>query len=196
MTNDVADTGERHTELGHGEREGLIPSDVATRADLDAAEERAIAFALLRRRSPTPDVLLDDGYLRKLHRDLFGMVWSWAGEYRRRLTNIGIEPAQISTAVRSLTGDARAWIEYSSYEPDEIAARFHHRLVAIHPFVNGNGRHGRIAADLLVVGLGRARFTWGANLDVDTATLRRRYVDALRAADGGDIEPLLRFARE
>jgi Fic-DOC domain mobile mystery protein B len=196
VTSDFADIGDGHTELGHDERGGLVPLDIATRSDLHAAEERSIATALLRRRSPTPPVLLDDAYLRRLHRDLFGAVWTWAGTYRRRVTNIGIEPAQISTAVRALTDDALGWIEYSTYDHDELAARFHHRLVAIHPFPNGNGRHGRIAADLLAVGLGRDRFTWGARLDVDTSTLRRRYVDALRAADDGDIEPLLVFTRE
>lgn len=187
--------GDGHTELSEEDRLGLIPSYIATRGDLFDAEQRGISNALLRRRPPPPSRLLDDGYLRDLHRAMFGEVWEWAGRYRSRETNIGIDPGQISTAVRLLVDDARAWVEHGAYEPDELAVRFHHRLVAIHPFANGNGRHGRIAADYLIGALGGERFSWGAGLDVETDELRAAYRHALQRADGGEIGALLTFAR-
>ena len=186
--------GDGNTALPPGDAEGLIPSHVSTRGDLFEAEQRNIAEALLRR-PPTLSTLLDDRFLRDLHRRMFGRVWTWAGRYRTLETNIGISPAGIGVAVRSLVDDARAWVEYATYEPDELAIRFHHRLVAIHPFPNGNGRHGRVAADYLATGLGRPRFTWGAGLRTDTPSLRREYLTALRKADSGSITRLLVFAR-
>lgn len=183
-----------HTVLGEDERTGLIPSHVATHDDLYEVEQRNIVQALLRR-SPTVDELLDDRYLRELHEAMFGDVWSWAGNYRIRTTNLGFSFELIPGAVRSLVLDAQAWIENGSYPNDEIGVRFHHRLVAIHPFPNGNGRHGRIAADYLVDGLGSGRFSWGAESVTSTEDLRSRYLDALRAADQGDMSNLLAFAR-
>jgi len=186
--------GDGHTELSEEDREGLIPSHIATRGDLFEAEQRNIAEAMFRRR-PAVEKLLDDKYLRELHRGMFGDVWLWAGKYRTLGTNIGIESPEIPTAVRNLIEDTKTWVDCATFPPDELAARFHHRLVAIHPFPNGNGRHGRIAADFLVFAMGIESFTWGQNLDVDTDELRGRYVNALRTADNGDISELLEFVR-
>jgi len=194
VTDPLIPIGGGHTELTDEDRHGLIPTHIATRGDLFEAEQRNIIGALLRRR-PTLAQILDDKYLRDLHRAMFGDVWKWAGTYRRRETSIGIDPIEIPGALRSLVDDARAWVDYETYEPDELAVRFHHRLVAIHPFPNGNGRLGRVAADFLVVALGRDRFTWGSGLDVETDELRRRYIHALQRADGHDISALLEFAR-
>lgn len=186
--------GDGHTELSEDDREGLLPTYIATRGDLFEAEQRNIAEVMLRRR-PTAGKLLDDKYLRELHRAMFGNVWSWAGKYRTLGTNIGIEPSSIPTAVRNLVEDTKTWIDLETFPLDELAARFHHRLVAIHPFPNGNGRHGRIATDFLVAAMGVEPFTWGQHLDVDTDELRDRYVDALRTADRNDISKLLEFVR-
>ena len=166
----------------------------ATRGDLFEAEQRNIAEVVLRRR-PAVEKLLDDKYLRELHRAMLGNVWSWAGKYRTIGTNIGIEPSSIPTAVRDLVEDTKTWIDLETFPLDELAARFHHRLVAIHPFPNGNGRHGRIATDFLVDAMGVEPFTWGQHLEVDTDGLRGRYVDALRTADRNDISKLLEFVR-
>ena len=187
--------GDPHTELSEDDRRGLIPAYIATRGDLFEAEQRNIANALLRRRAPTPEQLLDDRYLRDLHAAMFGEVWDWAGRYRTVETNIGVAPHRIAADLALLVGDARAWIEYRTYEADELAVRFHHRLVATHPFPNGNGRHGRVAADYLVRGLGRDPFSWGARADVDTDELRAAYRHALQRADAGQIADLLAFAR-
>jgi len=43
--------------------------------------------------------------------------------------------------------------------------------------------------------MGKSRFDWGRNSLIEVGETRRRYIDALRAADGHDIEPLLAFAR-
>jgi Fic-DOC domain mobile mystery protein B len=186
--------GDGHTNLSEEDRNGLIPTYIATRGDLYDAEQRNITQALLRR-PPNVGELLDDKYLRDLHRSMFGDVWEWAGRYRLRETNIGIAPFEIPAAVRMLVDDAKAWIEYATYEPDELAIRFHHRLVAIHPFPDGNGRHGRVAADYLIQALDGRPFGWGAGVESDTQLLRETYRRALQRADVGEFSPLLRFAR-
>ena len=117
------------------------------------------------------------------------------GAIRTSERNIGIAPHRIELELHQLVGDVRYWVEHETYPPDELAVRFHHRLVAIHPFANGNGRHARMAADLLVTRLGRPRFTWGSGNLTVPAEMRRDYVAALQAADGQEIAPLLHFAR-
>lgn len=194
MIDPLVPLGDGHTELSEQDRLGLIPTYIATRGELFDAEQRNIAQALLRR-PPSIAAPFDDAYLRRLHRAMFDQVWEWAGQYRIRETNIGIAFEQISSEIRNLVNDTRTWVDYSTYEQDEIAVRFHHRLVAIHAFPNGNGRHGRIAADYLVVSLKREPFTWGFHLDTDTDELRAAYLHALRRADRGDIEELLAFSR-
>ena len=172
----------------------LIPAHIAYRRELNEAEQenisRAQDWALNRRRDP-----LSEKFVKDLHRRMFGDVWRWAGRLRMSERNLGIVFHEIPVALRQLLDDTRAWIEYQTYPPDEIAVRFHHRLVLIHSFPNGNGRHARLMADLLVMRLGGERFSWGsANLQ-DAGTVRQRYIAALRAADDQDIGPLLAFAR-
>jgi Fic-DOC domain mobile mystery protein B len=195
MPDPLLPEGDGHTALTDEEREGLLLSYVSTRAELNDAEQRNIAAALVRRRPPNIQRLLDDQYLRELHAAMFGDVWTWAGRYRLRETNIGVDPLHIPEQVRNLVDDAQAWVEHASLEPDELAVRFHHRLVTIHPFPNGNGRHSRVVADYLVRALGQPVFSWGAEHETTTAALRATYLAALRAADAGEIGPLLTFAR-
>jgi Fic-DOC domain mobile mystery protein B len=127
---------------------------------------------------------------------MFGTVWRWAGQYRTSDKNIGAAWWKISTDLKNLCDDVAIWIDSGSYPPDEIAARFHHRLVAIHLFPNGNGRHARTMTDLLLVQrLGRPRFTWGSENLVDSGACRRQYIDALRSADRYDYRPLVDFVR-
>lgn len=184
-----------NTPITPEEREGLIPTYVTTRRELNEAEQINInngdrwAFARKKRS------ILDEGFLLRLHKEMLGKVWRWAGKYRTTDRNIGVDRWQIEPELRGLLNDVRYWIEHQTYSPDEITARFHHRLVSIHPFPNGNGRHARLAADLLALQLGIPRFTWGSANLVEEAETRRRYVAALRAADAHDIEPLLAFAR-
>jgi Fic-DOC domain mobile mystery protein B len=183
------------TPLTPEEQRDLIPAHIAYRSELNAAEQENIArgqdWALRRRRRD----LLSEKFIKDLHRRMLGDVWRWAGEFRKTERNIGIPPYEIPVAIRQLLDDVKAWIQQRSYSPDEIAVRVHHRLVKIHPFPNGNGRHSRLMADLLVMELGRDRFSWGgANLQ-QAGDVRRRYIDALHAADNHDGGPLLVFAR-
>ena len=194
VTDALLPIGDGHTELSPEDHEGLIPSYIATRGELFDAEQRNISQALLRH-PPRTEELLNEKYLRDLHRAMFGQVWDWAGQYRQSETNIGIDPIHIAVTVRTLVDDVAWWIDGETYAIDEIAVRFHHRLVAIHPFRNGNGRHGRVAADYLARALGAEPFSWGRHLDVATPVLREAYRAALQAADNSEINPLLTFAR-
>jgi len=126
---------------------------------------------------------------------MFDETWTWAGQYRSSEKNFGIAPESIATAVHQLCEDTRAQLVQRAYEPDEIIARFSHRLVSIHPFVNGNGRHSRLMANLLLVDFGASRFSWGSTDLQHASEARKRYLHALRSADGGDFAPLLAFVR-
>ncbi len=139
---------------------------------------------------------LTDAYQCELHTRMFGTVWRWAGGYRTFDVNIGSTPhVQVAVNVRQVLDDARYWVDHTTYEPIELAVRLHHRLVLIHPFVNGNGRCTRLIADVLVKRLKAAPLTWGSVSLTETSQARRAYVDALRAADNHDIGPLVAFAR-
>jgi Fic-DOC domain mobile mystery protein B len=191
---DLFEKSDDATPLTPDERNGLIPSDITYRRELNEAEQKNIAraqdWALSRRRT-----LLTEKFVKDLHHHMFGDVWRWAGQFRISERNIGMPYYRIQVALRELLDDVKAWIAYTTYPPDEIAVRFHHRLVQIHPFPNGNGRHSRLMADLLVMQLGRERFTWGSAKLHDAGEVRRRYIEALKAADDRDIGPLLAFAR-
>src|SRR5438552_8533367 len=126
---------------------------------------------------------------------MFDQTWKWAGQYLTCEKNLGVPWQQIPERLGVLCGDVLFWIERRTYPPDEIALRFHHRLVVIHPFPNGNGRHARLIADVLALKLGRPAFTWGATDLVRQGEARARYLDPLRTADKGDVQPLIQFAR-
>jgi Fic-DOC domain mobile mystery protein B len=170
---------------------------VTTLGELDLVEQENIAqatmWALGRRRQP--QAVLDEPFLRRLHKRMFGDVWRWAGTYRQTRRNIGVEPWLIAQEIGGLIGDARYWVEHDTYELVELTVRFHHRLVAIHPFPNGNGRHARLAADILAVSLGRTPLGWGRGLAFGPGELRAIYIAALQAADQGELTDLIAFAR-
>ena len=126
---------------------------------------------------------------------MFGQVWRWAGRYRETPRNIGVDANRIRMDIAQAIDDARFWAANATYAPDEIAVRFAHRLVAIHPFPNGNGRLSRMVGDLLAMQLGRPRFSWGSQSLIDANMTRAKYVAALRAADAHDLAPLISFAR-
>jgi len=182
------------TPLTPEEREGLIPSHLTLRSELNELEEENILAAALwsfqRRRDA-----VQEPFGRNLHKRMFGKVWRWAGVYRTTNKNIGIEYGMIHARLAETLDRVRYWAENQTFPADEIAVRFHHELVAIHPFPNGNGRWSRLMADLLIVRLGQARFTWGRSSLRAGDEVRRAYIAALRAADQHDIGPLLAFAR-
>ncbi len=194
MKHPVEEQDDASTPLTEEEREQLVPSYITVRSELNGAEQANILeaeqWAFARKRG-----VLDERFLTNLHKRMFGRVWRWAGTFRKSERNIGIDAYRIPIELHQLLDDCRFWIEHGTYEPDEIAARFHHRLVLIHPFPNGNGRPARMATDLLLVALDRPRFSWGRVNLVDPGKTRQRYVDALRDADNHDIGTLLEFVR-
>lgn len=191
---DLFDEPDNATALTPEERRELIPVHITYRHELNEAEQENIAgaqeWALARRRN-----LLTEKFIKDLHRHMLGDVWRWAGKFRSSDRNLGVPFYEIPVVLRQLLDDANAWIEHRTYARDEIAVLLHHRLVQIHPFPNGNGRHSRLVADLLVMQLGGERFTWGSATLHDANDVRRRYIDALHAADQHDLAPLLAFAR-
>ena len=188
------------TPLNEEDLAGLRLSWITTRDELNQAEADNIFQGRLwafRRRGRF--WYLEPEQLHQLHRRMFGQVWSWAGQQRRRDTNIGIDPYQIAVALRDLCEDTKAQVGDGSnlaYPADELAVRFHHRLVLIHPYPNGNGRHSRLATDLLVRDLGITEFSWSTDDITAAGDTRQRYLAALRAADSRqDFADLTAFAR-
>jgi Fic-DOC domain mobile mystery protein B len=185
-----------NTPLSDDEKHGLIPS-LATQRELNEFEYENIVSARVWALSPprlARAEILNASYLLSLHARMFDATWRWAGQFRTTEKTIGVEPHRIVQDLATLLGDVPYWIEHHVYPEDEIALRFHHRLVFIHPFVNGNGRHARLAADLLALKLGRPAFAWGHATGEPTA-IRQGYLAALRRADQQDYTALLHFAR-
>lgn len=187
-----------NTPLDADELAQLIPS-LATKGELDEWERRnileAYEWALNPRRIAGSDPLAEN-YLRELHERMFNRTWKWAGTYRNTEKNIGVLVHEIRNRIPALLGNVQYWIDHQTFPEDEIAIRFHYELVGvIHPFPNGNGRHARLHADIIAVKLGRPEFTWGRNSIVGAGLTREAYLNALHAADGGNIQPLLHFAR-
>jgi len=183
------------TPLDPDEAAGLIPSHIANHGQLNEWEMVNILegerWAFGRRHKD----LLTNEFVCGLHKRMFGKTWRWAGKFRTTEKNIGIDPMRIQSALRDLCEDVKAQLEHQSYPLDEIAARCSHRLVAIHPFANGNGRLSRTVADLLLVQQDKPRFTWGAGNLLADSEVRQRYLAALPAADARDYVPLLAFVR-
>lgn len=183
------------TPLDPDEAAGLLPTHITTQRELNEWEQANILEGGEWARRQSRREILDDVFVRELHRRLFNHTWKWAGQYRSTDKNIGVAWPQVSTQVRNLLADAQTWVAQAVYPADEIAVRLHHRLVWIHPFANGNGRHARLMSDLLLQRLGRPAFSWGGKSLAAPGDVRRAYLDALRAADGRDYGPLLKFAR-
>jgi Fic-DOC domain mobile mystery protein B len=185
------------TSIDPDEALGLIPKHISTQADLNAWKELNIiegADWIARQKIIQG---LNEGLVRELHSRMFNQTWQWAGTLRKSAKSIGIDWTQISVALKNLLDNTAYQIENKAMPIDEIVVRFHHQLLLIHAFPNGNGRHARLIADALIVSLGGKRFSWGGNTSIATpGTTRQNYLLALRAADKGDIEPLMLFARQ
>jgi Fic-DOC domain mobile mystery protein B len=198
MTAGIFDPNDGATPLTAEEELDLIPS-LTTRAQLNAAERLNIQAArvwAMRTRTLRRDDLLTDGFGRELHRRMFNQLWRWAGRYRTTEKTIGWPVPRIVEGVRNAFDDAKAQLEHQTYPLEEVAVRLHHQLVKIHPWPNGNGRHSRLVADVLIAARGAEPLTWGAGADlVPPGEIRRRYLEAVRAADEQDFAPLLTFAR-
>lgn len=189
------------TPLDSNETAGLIPTYISTQSELNALEQENILHAeawLARKRSA--EKILTEKFFRELHLKMFGDVWRWAGAYRNSEKSIGIPWNQIPMAVKNMLENAKFQIGEGVYPIEELCARLHHRIVEIHPFANGNGRHARYFVDALLDSLGEPKFTWGSK-ENHTDELgkhgpaRKKYIAALKEADRKNIEPLLKFVR-
>lgn len=187
------------TPLDEEDLEGLKDPFCTTQGELNAIEQANIIvgqeWALATPMARLPGMLTDD-FSCRLHAEMFGNVWTWAGDHRKRMVNIGPPPYEVPMALHEAFADASYWIEHGTYPPQEIAVRLHHRLVSVHPFRNGNGRQTRMFADILLIRhFKEPRLTWGGG-ELGYADPRRAdYIAALGAADYHDYAPLLQFAR-
>ena len=178
------------TPIDADEAEGLIPGHIQTRGELNVWEQQNIIEAARWVRTATEPALRESTILG-LHERMFDRTWKWAGRYRTSDKNIGVFCDDIGVEIRKFVDDGAYWLEHHVAGVDEAAARLHHRLVLIQPFPDGNGRHARLWCDLLLRQNGRPMFSWSSE-ELDRAgESRRRYIDALRSADGGDFGPLL-----
>ena len=185
------------TPLDPDEAQGLVPTYITTQGDLNAWDQINLAQGERWAIRQIKRNLLDEGFIRELHRQMFAKTWRWAGTFRKSNKNIGVDWTQVSVKLRDLLDNTKYQVENHVFDADETAVRFHHQLVWIHAFPNGNGRHARLMADLLAIRHGRVRLTWGDG-EVSIAsigTLRDRYLAALRAADQGQFGDLIDFAR-
>ncbi|GEC17467.1 mobile mystery protein B [Nitrobacter winogradskyi] len=190
----LAEYPEGATPLDPNELGGLKFKHITTREELDELEQANIESGLQWLGRHRGDVLTDD-FAVTLHKRLFGEVWDWAGTFRKTGKNIGVDPIHIPVQLRTLMDDAQYWSKNKTYPELEAAARFHHRLVQIHPFPNGNGRHSRIMADTMLERVyGAKPIDWAGGYDLQKMNDRRAtYIVALKAADAGNITPLIDF---
>lgn len=186
------------TPLNDEEKEGILIKSITTHGELDEHEqlniEKAIEWIIGLKLEK--ERILTEEFIKTLHKKMLGKVWRWAGEFRRSEKNIGVKWINIGIDLRTLLDDTKFWIENKTFPPDEIAIRFKHRLVNIHCFPNGNGRHSRIMADIIIESVfGETIFTWNHSNMVKANEIRAEYIKSIREADKGNIERLINFAR-
>ena len=187
------------TPLNEEELEGLLIPGITTREELDEFEqlniERAIKWSL--GKSFTSKQILTEEFVRHVHQKMYEDVWTWAGKFRKSEKNIGVPWPQIAVDLKCLLDDCKYWIEKKTFSADELAVRFKHRIVQIHCFSNGNGRHSRFMGDLIVTNVFDSKpFSWGGNNLVKKGDERSEYFTALKSADCGNIIPLVEFSRK
>jgi Fic-DOC domain mobile mystery protein B len=181
------------TPLSEDEKDQLIPGHLVNREQLNEWEQRNILEAEQWAFSQRRTRVLSADFVRALHRRMFDRTWKWAGSFRTTDKNIGVPAHQIPTALRNGLDDAEHGLENEVFPIPEVAVRLHHRLVSVHPFPNGNGRHARLAADVLLFNLNKSRLDWGGPPLDSSGQKREEYIRALQAADAGDFNPLLQF---
>ncbi|ARN84286.1 mobile mystery protein B [Candidatus Nucleicultrix amoebiphila] len=183
------------TPFNQDDAAALIPKHITTQDQLNEWEQVNIIEGERWLFSRKRKNILTVEFLKNIHKRMFDKTWKWAGEFRKYNPNIGVPYLLIQEKLRHLCDDATYWVNNKVYSIDEIAARFHHRLVAIHAFPNGNGRHARLMADALLVQLGAARFSWGKETLVKPSQTRSQYIKALKQADKENYKALLNFVR-
>lgn len=184
------------TPIDPDEEEGLLLTHITTHGELNRWEQDNIVEALAWIDKTKPTNILNGKFIKQLHKRMFGNVWRWAGQFRRSDKNIGVSWHQVPMCLKNMCDDVPVWIQTQNESPEEMAVRFHHRLVCIHPFPNGNGRHARLMADIFIENvLHGSPFTWGKRDLSIPSEYRGRYINALQEADNGNYIPLLEFAK-
>ena len=187
---------EEATPIDPDEAEGLLLTHITTHGELNRWEQDNIVEALAWIDKTKPTNILNEQFIKQLHKRMFGNVWRWAGQFRRSDKNIGVLWHQVPMCLKNMFDDVAVWIQTQNEFPEEMAVRFHHRLVWIHPFPNGNGRHARLMADIFMENvLHGSPFTWGKRNLSSPSEYSRRYINALQEADNGNYIPLLEFAK-
>jgi len=189
---------EGQTPIDEDEKEGLIIKTISTRGELDEFEQANIQQAVEWTMKVTfsKEEILTENFILLVHKKMFGEVWEWAGTKRKTNKNIGVDKSQISIEIKKLIKDCEYWIDNKIFQPDEIAVRFSHRVVQVHVFPNGNGRHSRLIADIFISHIFKKPvFTWGRSNLSKSGDSRKKYLDALHKADEGIMKPLVTFAR-
>lgn len=186
------------TPLDEEEKEGLKIKSITTQGELDEFEqlniEKAVEWTIHTKLKP--EKILTEKFVKDLHKRMYGDVWKWAGEFRKIEKNIGIPWTQIGIELKNLLDDTKYWIENKTFSPEEIAIRFKHRIVSIHCFPNGNGRHSRMMADIIMESIfGNKIFSWHQSNMVKANETRNQYIKALREADNGNFKQLIEFAK-
>jgi len=189
---------DRQTPLDDEEKEGLKIKSITTQGELDEFEqlniEKAVEWTI--HTNLKPERILTEKFIKDLHTKMYDDVWKWAGEFRKSDMNIGIKWTQIGIELKNLLDDTKYWIDNNTFSPEEISIRFKHRIVAIHCFPNGNGRHSRMMADIIMESIfGKEIFYWHKSNMVKADDTRKEYIAALRKADNGNINPLIEFAK-
>lgn len=182
------------TPLELDEIHNLIPKHLTKQYQLDEWEQYNIARAEIWVRNRKIRNILSMDFIKKLHNKMFCDTWTWAGKFRQRQTNIGVDSIYIQQELKILIDDVVFWHNNATFPIREIAVRLHHRLVFIHPFLNGNGRFSRLFADLYLLSHKESRFSWGNNNLIQDSSFRDRYLQALRLADSGNYLELIAFA--
>jgi len=183
------------TPLDADETAQLIPRHIATQGQLNEWEQQNILEALKWLQRGRRPAVLTEAFCRTLHKRMFGKTWRWAGNFRQSDKNIGCDWRQIPLRLRQLLDNTQFWLNGQVFALDELAVRFHHQLVLIHAFPNGNGRHARLMTDCLLHEARARPFSWGNGGDMTAGNVRAVYLAALRAADAGDLAPLSGFVR-
>jgi Fic-DOC domain mobile mystery protein B len=186
------------TPLDEQEKDGLRIASITTREELDEFEqlniEKAIQWTFGKKLKT--EQLFSEKFIKDLHKRMYGEVWKWAGTFRTSEKNLGVKNYQIAIELKQLLDDAVFWKENNTYKSEELAIRFKHRLVSIHCFANGNGRHSRLMADLIMEKLYNSKFfSWGSGNLVKANETRSNYIQAVRKADNNEIEHLIFFAK-
>ncbi len=186
------------TPIDEEEKEGLKIKTILYQSQLNEFEQKNIEDALLwiKGKNFAVEKVLTETFVKDIHKRMYKDVWRWAGLFRKTEKNIGVPFHKIGIELKYLLDDTRFWIENKVFEPDEIAMRFKHRLVSIHCFPNGNGRHSRVMADIVIQKLfDRPVFSWGAYNLSENSEIRSAYISTLKMADQGNYEDLLSFCR-